>query len=304
MPGLHEHHLFVFVPRSVGSVGAGDAPRPRGGWLDTPACPTAPATVLHNGGGTLLRPFAAALGSPQTLTTWSRPSRCHTIALYISFLSFALSFSFSLSFLPPFPLFFHSSLYLRHLFTSFTAVSFTKYIYRLDQSPREGLFLCRGKKHRRSGLENIETTSKQPWRDGILSLSSAATVIVFFFFFFFFLFLYSTWRFGFKRNSLNLPSSEDAFEYVVSRFSPARARLFRSHTKNSSYLHARSRITLFPLSFLFIYLYIYLYKYVCISCVSLVLFFSFYNIYIHIYVYIVYIFILHVSLSLFLSRFD
>lgn len=51
VPGLHQHHLFVFVPRSVGSVGPGDAPRPRGGWLDTPACPTAPATVLHNGGG-------------------------------------------------------------------------------------------------------------------------------------------------------------------------------------------------------------------------------------------------------------
>lgn len=98
VPGLHEHHLFVFVPRSVGSVGAGDAPRPRGGWLDTSACPTAPATVLHNGGGTLLRPFAAALGSPQTLTTWSRPSRCRTIALYISFLSLrSLS---PLSFLP------------------------------------------------------------------------------------------------------------------------------------------------------------------------------------------------------------
>lgn len=39
-------------------------------------------------------------------------------------------------------------------------VSFAK--YQPDQSPREGLFLCRGKKHRRSGLENIETTSKQP----------------------------------------------------------------------------------------------------------------------------------------------
>lgn len=90
VPGLHEHHLFVFVPRSVGSVGSGDAPRPRGGWLDTSACPTAPATVLHNGGGTLLRPFAAALGSPQTLTTWSRSSfdAAHTTALYISFLFF------------------------------------------------------------------------------------------------------------------------------------------------------------------------------------------------------------------------
>lgn len=88
VPGLHEHHLFVFVPRSVGSVGSGDAPRPRGGWLDTSACPTAPATVLHNGGGTLLRPFAAALGSPQMLTTWSRSSfdAAHTTALYISFL--------------------------------------------------------------------------------------------------------------------------------------------------------------------------------------------------------------------------
>jgi len=100
VPGLHEHHLFVFVPRSVGSVGAGDAPRPRGGWLDTPACPTTPATVLHSGGGTLLRPFAAALGSPQTLTTWSRPSRCRTITLYISFLSLrSLSLSPFLSFL-------------------------------------------------------------------------------------------------------------------------------------------------------------------------------------------------------------
>lgn len=98
VPGFHEHHLFVFVPRSVGSVGSGDAPRPRGGWLDTSACPTAPATVLHNGGGTLLRPFAAALGSPQTLTTWSRSSldAAHTTALYISFL-FYLSPSFPLS---------------------------------------------------------------------------------------------------------------------------------------------------------------------------------------------------------------
>lgn len=158
VPGLHEHHLFVFVPRSVGSVGAGDAPRPRGGWLDTSACPTAPATVLHNGGGTLLRPFAAALGSPQTLTTWSRPSRCRTIALYISFLSLrSLS---PLSFLPLFyffsPFDLPSTLSLAFLPT----VSFAK--YQPDQSPREGLFLCRGKKHRRSGLENIETTSKQP----------------------------------------------------------------------------------------------------------------------------------------------
>lgn len=160
VPGLHEHHLFVFVPPSVGSVGA---PRPRGGWLDTSACPTAPATVLHNGGGTLLRPFAAALGSPQTLTTWSRPSRCRTIALYISFLS---SHSLSLSPSLPFLLFlyiyffFHLLLYLRHSFAFFTVISFRK--YRPDQSPREGLFLCRGEKHRRSGLENIETTSKQP----------------------------------------------------------------------------------------------------------------------------------------------
>lgn len=70
VPGLHEHHLFVFVPRSVGSVGAGDAPSPRGGWLDTTASSTASTTVLHNG-DTLPRPFVAALGSPQTLTTWS-----------------------------------------------------------------------------------------------------------------------------------------------------------------------------------------------------------------------------------------
>lgn len=105
VPGLYEHHLFVLVPRSVGSVGAGDAPRPRGGWLDTPACPTAPATVLHHGGGTLLRPFAAALGSPQTLTTWSRPSRCRVITpifpplfLSVTFLSPCLFVFFLLSF--------------------------------------------------------------------------------------------------------------------------------------------------------------------------------------------------------------
>lgn len=109
VPGLHEHHLFVFVPRCVGSVGAGDAPRSRGGWLDTPACPTAPATVLHNGGGTLLRPFAAALGSPQTLTTWSRPSLCRTTAFYIIRPLFSPFSSFSLFppstfsiFFPPF----------------------------------------------------------------------------------------------------------------------------------------------------------------------------------------------------------
>lgn len=112
VPGLHEHHLFVLVPRSVGSVGAGDAPRPRGRWLDTPACPTAPATVLHNGGGTLLRPFAAALGSPQTLTTWSRPSRCRAIApslfppLFLSVTLFSL-------FLPG------SSLFVYHPFRVF-----------------------------------------------------------------------------------------------------------------------------------------------------------------------------------------
>jgi len=93
VPRLHEHHLFVLVPCSVGSVGAGDAPRPRGGWLDTPACPTAPATVLHNGGGTLLRPFAAALGSPQTLTTWSRPSRCRAIAAIFPYLFSTSAFS-------------------------------------------------------------------------------------------------------------------------------------------------------------------------------------------------------------------
>lgn len=158
VPGcLHEHHLLVFVPRSVGSVGAGDAPRPRGGWLDTPACPTAPATVLHNGGGTLLRPFAAALGSPQTLTTWSRLFRCRTIALYISFLSLCALFPFLPLFPSSFPTFLFT-LRLRHPFTSFTAVSFVK--YRPNQ--RGGLFFRRGEKHRRSGLENIETTSKQP----------------------------------------------------------------------------------------------------------------------------------------------
>lgn len=127
VPGcLHEHHLFVFVPRSVGSVGTSDAPRPRGGWLDTPACPTAPATVLHNGGGTLLRPFAAALGSPQTLTTWIRPFRCRTIALYISFLFLSPSLPFLL-----FYFFFTLRFYLRHPFTFFTAAfSFTSK-YRL-----------------------------------------------------------------------------------------------------------------------------------------------------------------------------
>lgn len=57
--------------------------------------------------------------------------------------------------------FLHLSLYLRHSFAVFAAVSFRRK-YRPDQSPREGLFLCRGEKHRRSGLENIETTSKQP----------------------------------------------------------------------------------------------------------------------------------------------
>lgn len=90
VPGLHEHHLLVFVPRSVGSVGAGDAPRPRGGWLDASASPAAPATVLHNG-DTLPRPFVAALGSPQTLTTWSQPALSmphdRSLPLLSSFLS-------------------------------------------------------------------------------------------------------------------------------------------------------------------------------------------------------------------------
>lgn len=99
VPGLHEHHLLVFVPRSVGSVGAGDAPCPRGGWLDTTAAPAAPATVLHNG-DTLPRPFVAALGSPQTLTTWSQPA--------LSMPHDRSSLSLSLS--PPFPLFHPSSL--------------------------------------------------------------------------------------------------------------------------------------------------------------------------------------------------
>lgn len=72
------------------------------------------------------------------------------------FSPFAHSFPSSFS-----TFFFHPSLYLRHSLTSFTAVSFTSK-YRPDQSPREGLFLGRGEKHRRSGLENIETTSKQP----------------------------------------------------------------------------------------------------------------------------------------------
>lgn len=73
-------------------------------------------------------------------------------SLYAPFLP--LFFLLSRFFFSPF------ALYLRHSLAFFTAVSFRK--YRPDQSPREGLFLGRGEKHRRSGLENIETTSKQP----------------------------------------------------------------------------------------------------------------------------------------------
>lgn len=156
VPGLHEHHLLVFVPRSVGSVGAGDAPCPRGGWLDTPAAPAAPATVLHNG-DTLPRPFVAALGSPQTLTTWSQPA--------LSMPHDRSSLSLSLTPFSSFPPFF-SPLYLSYPSDrlangtlSFSAIP-TGYP-RPGQSPREDL-LCKGEKRQRSRLESIETTSKQP----------------------------------------------------------------------------------------------------------------------------------------------
>lgn len=132
-------------PASVVSVPLAPA---EGGWTPPRAPPPPPPYSI-----TAAAPYSALSLLPSAVLRRSQHGAGPLDAARS--LSIYPLFPFLFCFPSPFAL---PSTLVRHSF--FTTVSFRK--YRPDQSPREGLFLRRGEKHQRSGLENIETTSKQP----------------------------------------------------------------------------------------------------------------------------------------------
>lgn len=237
---------------SVVSVPAMPLAPAEGGWTPPRAPPPPPPYSI-----TAVAPYSALSLLPSAVLRCSQHGAGPLSMPHTQLLSIFPSF-FPLPFLSPFlVLGFIRDIRVRLFLDDSYA------IYRLGQPPWERLLLCRREKHRRSRLGSIETTSKQLWRDvsfrslpSSLSSSSPSCLspddsVLFF-----------------RRSTLNLPSFEGTIlERFASRFSSARARFSRSHTKNSSYLHAHSRETRLLL-YLYIYTYIYLYMYMYLVFLS------------------------------------